>query len=204
MDFVPYVKSSVDIVQVVGDYVRLKKQGNRFVGLCPFHTEKTPSFGVHPGHQFFKCFGCGKGGDVFNFLMEIEGISFFEALRTLAEQRGIPLPKRGPEAMADEETRLRAALYGMHEAAQRFFRAQLETPEGKSAREYLQKRGLPPDGVEEFGIGFAPGGNRLVRVLEKEGYRAEHLKQSGLVMESQEGTGLYDRFRHRLMFPIAG
>ncbi len=203
MDFVPYVKSSVDIVQVVGDYVRLKKQGNRFVGLCPFHSEKTPSFGVHPGHQFFKCFGCGKGGDVFTFLMEIEGISFFEALKTLAEQRGIAMPKRGPEAMADEETRLRAALYDMHEAAQRFFRAQLETPEGKTARDYLAKRGLPADSVEEFGIGFASGGNRLVRLLEKEGFRPEHLKQSGLVMESQEGTGSYDRFRNRLMFPIA-
>src|SRR5712692_2353230 len=203
MDFVPYVKSSVDIVQVVGDYVRLKKQGNRFVGLCPFHSEKTPSFGVHPGHQFFKCFGCGKGGDVFTFLMEIEGISFFEALKTLAEQRGIAMPKRGPEAMADEETRLRAALYDMHEAAQRFFRAQLETPEGKTARDYLAKRGLPADSVEEFGIGFASGGNRLVRLLEKEGFRPEHRKKSGLVMESQEGTGSYDRFRNRLMFPIA-
>ncbi|MBI3668091.1 MAG: DNA primase, partial [Acidobacteria bacterium] len=110
MDFAPHVKSSVDIVAVVGEYVRLKKHGARFVGLCPFHSEKAPSFGVHPGLQFFKCFGCGKGGDVFNFLMEIEGMSFFEALKTLAEQHGIPLPKRGPDAMADEETRLRAAL----------------------------------------------------------------------------------------------
>ncbi|HYM10908.1 MAG TPA: DNA primase [Bryobacterales bacterium] len=202
MNFAAQVKSSVDIVQVVGDYVRLRKRGTRYIGLCPFHSEKTPSFGVHPGLQIFKCFGCGKGGDVFNFLMEIEGMSFFEALKTLAEQHGIPMPKRGPEAMADEESKLRAALYQMHEIAQRLFRAQLESPEGKAAREYLQKRGLPPEAAEEFGLGFAPGGNRLARALEKEGFPPERLKASGLVIESEDRGGFFDRFRNRLMFPI--
>lgn len=206
MDFAPHVKSSVDIVRVVGDYVRLKKQGaNRYVGLCPFHSEKTPSFSVHAGLQIFKCFGCGKGGDVFNFLMEMEGMSFFEALKTLAEQHGIALPKRGPDAMADEETRLRAALYQMHEIAERFFRSQLQAPEGRAAREYLAKRGLPGEAVEEFGLGFAPAGNRLARALEKEGFTREQLKASGLAGESTEGgasSPLYDRFRNRLTFPI--
>jgi len=206
MDFAPHVKSSVDIVRVVGDYVRLKKQGaNRYVGLCPFHSEKTPSFTVHAGLQIFKCFGCGKGGDVFNFLMEMEGMSVFEALKTLAEQHGIALPKRGPDAMADEETRLRAALYQMHEIAERFFQSQLQAPEGRAAREYLAKRGLPGEAVEEFGLGFAPAGNRLARSLEKEGFTREQLKASGLAGESSEAAGspsLYDRFRNRLTFPI--
>ncbi|MBI3694906.1 MAG: DNA primase, partial [Acidobacteria bacterium] len=203
MDFAPFVKSSVDIVRVVGDYVRLKKQGpHRMVGLCPFHSEKTPSFSVHAGLQIFKCFGCGKGGDVFNFLMEIEGMSFYEALKALAEQHGIPMPKRGPEAMADEETRLRAALYQAHEIGMRLFRAQLDAPEGQAAREYLVKRGLPPDAVAEFGLGYAPGGSRLARALEKEGLTPEQIEASGLALKSQDGPAFYDRFRNRLIFPI--
>ncbi len=205
MDFAPHVKSSVDIVRVVGDYVRLKKQGaNRYVGLCPFHSERTPSFSVHAALQIFKCFGCGKGGDVFNFLMEIEGMSFFEALKTLAEQHGIPLPRRAADSLADEETRLRAAVYQMHEIAQRFFRRELEAPGGQPAREYLAARGLPPEAIEEFGIGFAPGGNRLTRALENEGFTREQLTAGGLAAESQDNPGLFDRFRNRLMFPIAG
>ncbi len=201
MDIVPLVKSSVDIVHVVGEYVRLRKQGNRYVGLCPFHQEKTPSFGVHPGLQIFKCFGCGKAGDVFNFLMDMEGMSFFEALKMLADQHGIELPKRGA-GMSDEESRLRAALYQAHEAAQRFFRTQLDSPEGRAAREYLNRRGLAADTITEFGIGYAPGGSRLARLLENEGFPAEQILQSGLARKGTEGTGLYDRLRQRLMFPI--
>jgi len=203
MDFAPRVKAAVDIVAVLGEYVRLKKQGvNRFVGLCPFHSEKTPSFSVHAGLQFFKCFGCGKGGDVFTFLMEMEGLSFFEALKTLAEQNGIPLPRRGPGVMADEDTRLRAAVYQMHEMAQRFFAAELEKPEGAAARAYVERRGLSPKEVAEFGLGFAPGGNRLARMLEKEGLPLEQIEKSGLALKSQDGSGYVDRFRRRLMFPL--
>ncbi len=204
MDFAQHVKTQVDIVRVVGDYVRLRKQGSqRWVGLCPFHNEKTPSFSVHEGHQFFKCFGCGKGGDVFHFLMELEGLSFFEALKSLAEQHGIPMPKRGAEALADEQTKLRAALYAQHEIAQRFFRQQLQSPEGRAAREYLARRGLPPEAIEEFGLGYAPAGSRLDRVLENEGFSPEQLEAGGLLARSQDGGGYYDRFRNRLMFPIA-
>jgi DNA primase len=203
MDFARHVKSQIDIVRVVGDYVRLKKQGSqRWAGLCPFHTEKTPSFSVHEGHQFFKCFGCGKGGDVFNFLMELEGMSFFEALQTLCEQHGIPLPKRGPEALADEQTKMRSAVYQMHEVAQRFFRQQLESTEGTTARDYLARRGLPPEAIEEFGLGFAPSGGRLAQALQREGFSTEQIEVGGLVAKSQEGSGYYDRFRSRLMFPI--
>ncbi len=204
MDFARHVKSSVDIVNVVGEFVRLRKQGaTRYVGLCPFHTEKTPSFSVHAGLQFFKCFGCGKGGDVFNFLMEIEGVSFFEALKGLAERQGIPLPRRGVGEMADEEARQRAALYGIHETAQRFFAQHLESPEGAAARAYLDKRGLPAEVAREFGLGLAPaGGERLVRVLEREGCAPEQMERSGLAVKRQEGAGYYDRFRNRLVFPI--
>jgi DNA primase len=204
MDIVPLVKSTVDIVNVVGDYVQLKKRGPRYVGLCPFHSEKTPSFSVHAGLQFFKCFGCGKGGDVFAFLMELEGMSFFEALKTLAEQHGIALPKRGAEALADEQTRLRAAVYRQHEIAQQFFREQLAAPEGRLAREYLHQRGLTSDDAGAFGLGFAPAGARLARVLEKEAFSAEQLEAGGLVLKSQEGAGFFDRFRNRLIFPIFG
>jgi DNA primase len=204
MDFVPLVKSTVDIANVVGDYVRLKKQGTqRYVGLCPFHNEKTPSFSVHAGLQIFKCFGCGKSGDVFNFLMELEGMSFFEALKTLADQHGIAMPKRGSEALADEQSRLRAALYRQHEIAQKFFREQLESPEGKAARDYLQKRGLTSQDATEFGLGFAAAGSRLARRLEREGFSAAELEAGGLVVKSQEGPGFFDRFRNRLIFPIA-
>jgi len=203
MDFAPRVKSSVDIVQVVGGYVRLKKQGpHRFVALCPFHSEKTPSFSVHAGLQFFKCFGCGKGGDVFNFLMEIEGMSFFEALKSLAEQHGIPLPKRGVGEMADADARRRAALHQMQETAQRFFRSQLEAAEGAAARQYLEERGLPAEAASEFGLGFAAGGDRLSRILQKEGFSAEDIQAGGLALKRQEGEGFFDRFRNRLMFPI--
>src|ERR1700751_1368818 len=116
MDFAEQVKSSVDIVKVIDEYVRLKKAGGspRYTGLCPFHSEKTPSFSVHAGHQFYKCFGCGAGGDVFKLVMEIERISFFEALKLLAEHNGIPMPKR---EYSDPESKLRSGLMEMHEIA---------------------------------------------------------------------------------------
>ena len=121
MDFVEQLKSSVDIVQVIQEYVRLRKAGpTRFSGLCPFHNEKTPSFSVHAGHQFYKCFGCGAAGDVLKFVMEMERISFYEALKLLAERHGIPMPRRSE--YSDPETKLRAALYQMHELAEEAFR----------------------------------------------------------------------------------
>ena len=204
MDFAPHVKSSVDIVRVVGDYVRLKKQGShRFMGLCPFHSEKTPSFSVHAGLQIFKCFGCGKGGDVFSFLMEIEGMSFFEALKTLAEQHGIPMPKRGPGELADQESKLRAAVYEMHEIARRVFCEQLASGEGAGARAYLERRGLVLEGAAEFALGFASGaGATLARRLERDGFSPQQMEASGLVLKREEGGGYFDRFRNRLIFPI--
>jgi DNA primase len=201
MDFVEQLKSSIDIVEVVGQYVRLRKAGTRFVGLCPFHTEKTPSFGVHSVHQFYKCFGCGAGGDAIKFVMEIEGLTFYEALKVLAERHGIPMPKRAE--YSDPQTKLRAALYRMHEIARDLFRSALKSTQGAEARAYLGKRGVAPSLIDEFELGYAePSGHLLARAFEAEGFTAEQMEASGLVLKRQEGTGFFDRFRGRLMFPI--
>ena len=200
MDFKEQVKSSADIVAVIGEYVRLKKAGQAYVGLCPFHTEKTPSFNVNPGKQFYHCFSCRAGGDVFTFLMKIEGIEFFEALKTLAERHGIPMPKRS--LAADEDSKLRAALFQMHELAAAHFRESLRSPAGEGARAYLQKRGLRQETIEQFGLGYAERGG-LLRLLEKQGFDRGQVEASGLVRKREDGT-LYDYFRNRLMFPIHG
>jgi len=201
MDFVEQLKSSVDIVGVVGEYVRLKKSGaQRYMGLCPFHSEKTPSFTVHVVHQFYKCFSCGAGGDVVKFVMEKEGLSFYEALKLLAERYGIPMPKRSQ--YADEDSKLRGAIFQMHELAQENFRAQLNGPAGEAARGYLARRGVAPETAEQFGLGYSDrSGRALLRLFEKRSFPAAQLDQAGLVGKRQDGS-MYDRFRNRLMFPI--
>jgi DNA primase len=203
MDFVEQVKSSVDIVKVIGEHVRLKKMGGsgRYQGLCPFHQEKTPSFSVHQSHQYYKCFGCGVGGDVFKFVQEIERISFFEALKLLAERNGIPMPKRNE--YSDPESKLRNALLDMHEIAAQLFRQNLNGPAGSDARAYLAKRGVTPALAEEFSLGMsADSWDQLTRRFQDERYTPEQLEASGLVTKRQEGSGFYDRFHGRLMFPI--
>jgi DNA primase len=203
MDFVEQVKTSVDIVSVVGEYVRLRRQGSggRYTGLCPFHREKTPSFHVDGSKQAFYCFGCQKGGDVFNFVMEIEALTFFEALRWLAERHGIPMPRRA--SYSDEETRRKSWLYQMHEIAQEVFRKTLDSSAGAEARAYLERRGVSQAVAEEFGLGLSDrSGQTLVRRFEQEGVPPEVMEASGLVLKRQDGSGYYDRFRGRLMFPI--
>jgi len=203
MDFVEQLKSSVDIVKTVGEYVRLKRSGSgpRYVGLCPFHNEKTASFSVHSTHQFYKCFGCGAGGDVIKFVMEIERLTFYEALKLLAERNGIPMPRRAE--YTDEESKLRAAIFEMHDIAAKMFASNLKSAAGAEARAYLNKRGLAPETVEEFGLGLSErGGQALVRRFEKDGYPAQALDACGLVLKRQDGSGYFDRFRYRLMFPI--
>ncbi len=201
MDFVEQLKSSVDIVGVVGEYVRLKKSGTqRYMGLCPFHSEKTPSFTVHVVHQFYKCFSCGAGGDVVKFVMEKEGIGFYEALKLLADRYGIPMPKRSQ--YADEDSKLRGAIYQMHELAQENFRANLEGPAGEAARGYLARRGVTPETAEQFALGYSDrSGRALLRLYEHRNFPAAQMEQAGLVGKRQDGS-MYDRFRNRLMFPI--
>jgi DNA primase len=201
MDFAQHLKSQVDIVRVVSEYgVRLRRVGRRYSGLCPFHSEKTPSFSVSEEHQFYKCFGCDAKGDVITFVMSIEGLTFWESLRKLAEQHGVPLPKQS--FAADDETRLRAVLYEMHEIAAEHFRANLHGPNGASALAYLEKRGLRPETIHLFGLGFAErSGRALERLLSQHGFRPEQMEASGLIGKREDGS-FYDRFRNRLMFPI--
>jgi DNA primase len=203
--FADRVKQQADIVRVVGEYVRLKKSGQNYTGLCPFHGEKTPSFAVHPVKQIFHCFGCGKGGDVFSFVMEMEKCEFPEAIRVVAEKCGIALPRpkeRTPEER--KENQQRAVLIEMHREAQAFFVKQLETTgEGRAARAYLEDRGLDKDTIARFGIGYAPsGGDVLLRMLKPK-YPEKLLGESGLVSRDQSGARLFDRFRRRITFPIA-
>jgi DNA primase len=201
VEFKDQLKSSVDIVKVIGDYVRLRKSGvMRYTGLCPFHNEKTPSFSVHAGHQFYKCFGCGASGDVLKFVMEFEHVSFPEALKLLADRNGIPMPKRAE--YADPETRLRAAAFQIQEIAQQAFREHLEGPAGAEARRYLAKRGVTPEVSAQFGLGYADRSGRfLLRLLEARQFTEEQLESSGLLIKRESG-GFYDRFRNRLTFPI--
>ncbi|MBZ5703591.1 MAG: DNA primase, partial [Acidobacteriia bacterium] len=202
--FADRVKQQADIVRVVGEYVRLKKSGQNFTGLCPFHSEKSPSFAVHPVKQIYHCFGCGVGGDVFQFVMEMEKCAFPEAVRTVAEKCGIAVPaprERSPEER--KENQQRAQLVEMHREAQTFFVKCLEgTAEGKAARAYLEDRGLDKEAMARFGLGYAPsGGDVLLRHL-KPRYPEKLILESGLISRDQSGR-LFDRFRRRIMFPIA-
>lgn len=202
MEFVDQLKSSVNIVHVVGQYVAtLRKSGrDTYKGLCPFHQEKTPSFNVHEGKQFYHCFGCHASGDVLKFVMQIEGVSFYEALKSLAERYGIAMPKRSQ--YADEDARLRGSLHAMHEAAQEHFRANLQSGAGEQARAYLARRGVSPETIEEFGLGYSLAtGRALLRIFEERQFPAAQMVESGLIGQ-REGGGYYDRFRNRLMFPI--
>jgi len=202
--FADRVKQQADIVRVVGEYVRLKKSGQNFTGLCPFHAEKSPSFAVHPTKQIYHCFGCGVGGDVFKFVMEMEKCPFPESIRIVAEKCGIAVPQpreRSPEER--KENQQRTALVEMHRVAQAFFTSQLEgTAEGRVARAYLEDRGLDKGAIDQFGIGYAPsGGDVLLRSL-KQKYPEKLLVESGLISRDQSGR-MFDRFRRRITFPIS-
>ena len=198
------VKQQADIVRVVGEYLQLKKAGQNFRGLCPFHSEKTPSFNVHPVRQIFHCFGCGKGEDVFSFVMEMEKCEFPEALRIVAEKCGISLPRRKESSREErKENKQRATLLEIHREAQAFFVKQLEgTLEGKAARAYLEDRGLDRDAIGRFGIGYAPSGGDVLLRLLKQKYPEKLLTDSGLVSRGESGN-LFDRFRRRITFPIS-
>jgi len=205
--FAEKVKQQADIVRVIGEYVRLKKAGQNFMGLCPFHQEKTPSFAVHPVRQIYHCFGCGAGGDVFKFVMELEKCAFPEALRTVAEKCGIPIPRpreRSPEERRENQER--GALVEMHRDAAAFFVRQLrEGAEGHVAAAYLEERGLDREALARFGLGYAPSsGDALLRHL-KQKFSEKLLDTSGLFSRDQRDQGggrLFDRFRRRVMFPI--
>jgi DNA primase len=201
MDFVDQLKSQINIVNVIGQYVQLKKASrDRYVGLCPFHKEKSGSFSVSETKQFYHCFGCHVSGDVLKFVQAIEGVSFYEALKSLSERYGIPMPKRSE--YSDEDSKTRAALMQMHELAQEHFRANLHGSAGETARAYLARRGVSADTIEQFGLGYSlASGRALLHVFEARQFPVAQLEESGLIGR-RDGGGHYDSFRNRLMFPI--
>jgi DNA primase len=214
-DFAQSVKQQADIVKVIDGYIRLRKAGaQNYTGLCPFHKEKSPSFSVHAVRQFYHCFGCHESGDVFSFVAKVENVTFPEAVRIVAHKCGIPLPKRefsSPEEAA--EARLRTKLLELHEIATAWFEEQLASPEGALAREYLAGRGLTPEGIKTFRIGYGPDSFNALRDRLSGAADQEALRACGLFSAKETGTGpdgqpqfgpLYDRFRKRVMFPIAG
>ncbi len=201
MNFAEQLKNQLNIVDVVQQYVLLKRQGSgqRWVGLCPFHSEKTPSFGVHSGHQYYKCFGCDAGGDVLNFIQQIESLTFAETLRLLADRYSIPMPER--QRNDDPEAQRYAALLEVHEAAAALFQENLRGQSGVQARAYLESRGVGPDAIKEFRLGLADSsGQQLAQRLKSFGEKL--LVDAGLIAQRQDTPGVYDRFRSRLMFPI--
>ncbi len=208
-DFAQTVKQQADIVKVIEGYIRLRKAGaQNYQGLCPFHKEKSPSFSVHAVRQFYHCFGCQASGDVFSFVGKIENVTFPEAVRIVAQKCGIPLPKRefsSPEQAA--EARLRVKLLELHETATAWFEEQLRGPEGALAREYLAGRGLSVEGIAKFRIGYAPDSFNALRDRLSGMADNETLRASGLFASKEQGDGsqgpIYDRFRKRIMFPIA-
>ena len=201
-DTIAEVRASSDIVDVVSDYVRLKKKGSNFFGLCPFHQEKTPSFSVNPALGIYKCFGCGAGGDVFRFVREVEGMSFPEAVRTLAEKAGIELPEAG-DASRERADAMEAA-YGALRFAARFYYAQLTRADaGARALEYVQGRGYSKATIKEFGVGYAPDGwSHLLTEAAANHISPEALEQAGLIIPKKSGEGYYDRYRDRIIFPV--
>ena len=198
------IRDTCDIVDIIGESVVLKKAGQNFVGLCPFHAEKTPSFTVSPHKQMFYCFGCGEGGNVFSFLMKHAGISFPEAVKQLAERFGIELPRR--ELSPEQKKRLseREQMLQLNRLALEFFRHVLRKDElGGPAREYLQKRGFTADSATAFNLGCAPPGwDHLLGYLKHKRMPVSLAERVGLVVRRQSGQGHYDRFRGRLIFPI--
>ncbi len=188
------------IEDVVGQYVNLKRSGGNMFGLCPFHGEKTASFSVAPDKGIYYCFGCHKGGGVINFQMEVEGLSYPDAVRSLAKRCGMTVPE---DEQYQSRYRQQERLWALHKEAARFFHAQLYAPVGKAALEYALGRGMPKSTLTTFGIGYAPDSwDSMVKAMRAKGYTDQELIDSGLVTKSQKNGNLFDRFRDRLMFPI--
>lgn len=198
------ILSKVDIVDVIGEYVHLKKSGRNYLGLCPFHAEKTPSFSVSSEKQFYHCFGCGAGGNIFSFLMEIEGVTFPQSVQMVAEKVGVQLQiDSGSNAYQQQKNETKEWMYKGHQlAAQLFHHMLMERKEGERAREYLKSRGFLPETLVQFQIGYAPDSwNFLTQFLEKRDFPLEIMEKGGLVAKKDDNR-YFDRFRDRIIFPI--
>ena len=197
--FIDDLVARSDIVDVVSDYVKLTPKGGSYWGLCPFHGEKTPSFHVRADQQNYHCFGCGKGGGVISFVMEVENLPYLDALRLLAKRAGVEFPEQN---MDQRSRRKRARLLELNKEAARFFHSQLHSPVGREGLMYLQRRGLSRGIMTRFGLGFAPDSwAGLIQAMTQKGYEKSELLEAGLAVSSQKGR-IYDRFRGRVMFPI--
>lgn len=208
-EIVEEVLSRTDMLQVMQQYVALKRTGANFKGLCPFHNEKTPSFYVHPGKGIYKCFGCGAGGNIYQFVMELEGWSFPEAVRQLAGRVGVEIPEASDEdaAAAKKRAEARQLYTGMMEKARRFYERALwdkQSAESERARKYLRDRGVSEEVARDFGLGYAPPGwqNLLDYMQREEGINNVLVERAGMALTRQGGSGHYDRFRDRVMFPV--
>jgi DNA primase len=201
--FADDVKNQADIIRVVSDYVTLKKRGSNYVACCPFHTEKTPSFNVSQSKGIYKCYGCGAGGGIFNFVMQIEGCDFPEALRIVAQKSGIPIPIVDETEDHKKVEHNREIVTRLNELAAKFFENNLKDETiGKEARDYFSMRGITPETQKFFRLGYAPDSwDALINFLRENGATTDELDISGLAVLKETG-GLYDRFRHRVIFPI--
>lgn len=201
-DKIADVRNAADIVDLISEYVVLKKVGKNFLGLCPFHAEKTPSFTVSPEKQIFHCFGCGQGGNVFNFVMQYQNLSFPEAVRFVAKKYGIEISARNMSAAQKRKFAQREKLFQINEDAVDYFRkALVDTSSGERGRKYLAKRRMTPEVIERFWLGYAPmGWNNIVRYFSSKKVPLDDVETTGLVIAKK--GGYYDRFRDRIIFPI--
>jgi DNA primase len=199
------IKDACNIVDVVGETVLLKKAGKNYLGLCPFHAEKTPSFTVSPDKQMFYCFGCGEGGNVFSFLMKQQGTSFPETVKLLAERTGVALPEQRQTPEQKRRLSEREAILDLNNLTVGLYQKTLQRdPRGQAARDYLSKRGFRPEIIDAYRIGFAPAGwDNLTRYFERRGVPLDVAYKAGLVAPRRQGQGYYDRFRERIIFPIS-
>ncbi len=210
--FIDDLKNRADIVRIIGDFVQLKKKGQNHMACCPFHDEKTPSFSVNASKGFYKCFGCGKGGNVFTFLMEIEGVTFPDAVRTVAEKTGIPLPEpvddkdyAATKKKKEKRDREKLRVIELNKIALEFWEEHLydANPQSTAARKYLEGRELDEKTLEKYRIGFAPDTwDTLLNLLKEKGFEEKDIRESGLVTVNEEKDSVYDRFRGRIIFPV--
>jgi len=208
-DFIPEekiseIRNAADIVEIISEAVVLKKTGRNLVGLCPFHAEKTPSFSVNPEKQIFYCFGCATGGNVFSFLMKQQGMTFPEAVKAVAQRCGIELPTRELSPLERRRLSEREVLLGLNRKTMAFYSGVLKDPAaGRTARAYLEKRRFAPAVVDRFELGYAPAGwDALIRHFRADRERLQLMEKAGLVIPRKTGSGYYDRFRDRIIFPI--